>query len=193
MVSQNDDTTRARRGALVSMLLPFLALTLIGGGAGGFFGFFVLGSAPASKEQAQSEIQGAEERAHAPQEGRATGRDKGKTDTATAQASAHPPNPPSMALLVKELPPVVANLAGKAGKLVRLQGAIVYDPHELPQIEPLVAALMSDLTAFISTLELAAIEGPDGLRRLQEELNERAATRSERRIREFIIEALVIQ
>ncbi|MEK4035817.1 flagellar basal body-associated FliL family protein [Methylocystis sp. IM2] len=96
-------------------------------------------------------------------------------------------------LKVRELPPIVSNLGGKERSWVRIQSAIVYDPHELEHVDALIPVLLSDITAFIGTLELSSIEGPDGLRRLQEELNERASTRSERHVRELIIEALVVQ
>jgi flagellar FliL protein len=94
---------------------------------------------------------------------------------------------------VKELPAVVTNLAGAERHWVRLQSAIIYDPEELPHIEPLIAELTSDITAFLGTLEIANIEGPDGLRRLQEELSERVATRSDRHVQGFVIETMVVQ
>jgi len=76
---------------------------------------------------------------------------------------------------------------------VRLQSAIVYDAHETSHPESLIPAIMSDITAFMSTIDMSTIEGPDGLRRLQEELGERAATRSEHQVKEFIIESLIVQ
>ncbi len=76
---------------------------------------------------------------------------------------------------------------------MRLQSAIVYDAHETEHPESLIPAIMSDITAFMSTVDVSSIEGADGLRRLQEELGERAATRSERHVKEFIIESLVVQ
>jgi hypothetical protein len=94
---------------------------------------------------------------------------------------------------VKELPAIVTNLSGADRHWVRLQSAIIYDPDELPHIEPMIAELSADITAFLGTLDLSNIEGPDGLRRLQEELSERIAIRSERRVRGFLIETLVVQ
>jgi hypothetical protein len=94
---------------------------------------------------------------------------------------------------VKELPAIVTNLSGGERHWVRLQSAIIYDPEELPHIEPMIAELSADITAFLGTLNLSNIEGPDGLRRLQEELSERVAIRSERRVRGFLIETLVVQ
>lgn len=102
-----------------------------------------------------------------------------------------PPPPPE--LRVKELPALVTNLGGDKRNWVRLQSAIVYDAHETQHPEALIPEIMSDITAFMSTIDVSSIEGADGLRRLQEELGERATTRSERQVKEFIIESLVVQ
>ena len=157
------------------MLLALLAVSVVGAGGGGFVGYRLL-SLPAD--------QSSDGAAAKPPEG--------------DHAGGHEPAPKSVApkpakLEVKQLPPVVTNLARPAKSWIRLQSAIVYDAAELPHAEALVAALAGDITAFLGTLDLASLEGPDGLRRLQEELSERAATRSEGRLREFIIETLVIQ
>ena len=71
--------------------------------------------------------------------------------------------------------------------------AIVLDPQEIKHADRLTPELMSDFTAFLNTLELRDIEGPDGLRRLQEELNERAHIRSEGLVHELIVESMVVQ
>lgn len=208
---------KSKGGGAASLLVPLVAVTIIGGGGGAFLGFSMFGSNdPAKTAAAGKEVQSAPEKADAAQaDGHAKTVDKsdahgdahgdksgdkavdahggsGGHGDAHGKDAAHKADAPA-ALQVKELPPLVTNLGGDKRNWVRLQSAIVYDPHELQHAETLIPALMSDITAFISTLDLSAIEGPDGLRRLQEELNERAATRSDRHIREFIIETLVVQ
>jgi hypothetical protein len=74
-----------------------------------------------------------------------------------------------------------------------LQAAIVYDPKGMEHPEKLIAELMSDITAFLRNMTLPALEGSEGLRRLQEDLTERAVTRSNRKVREVIIETMVVQ
>ncbi len=182
------------------LLVPLIAVTALGGGGGGFLGFTLLSSknpqkieAPgqAPKEAGESAPSGKQAHGDAEEVGHGSGHGE-KTKNKEAEHSA--PAAPAPALLkVKELPPIVANLGGKEHAWVRIQSAIVYDAHELEHVDTLIPVLLSDITAFVGTLELSAIEGPDGLRRLQEELNERASTRSEKRVRELIIEALVVQ
>lgn len=173
---------------LMGLLIPLVAVTLLGGGGGWFVGFSML----APKEAAKTETTGsAKGTAKAPEGDAGHG---GKADAhgqAHAEETAKPADHPE-SLQVKELPPIVTNLS--VGKnWVRLQTAIVFDPQELKHAETLIPELMSDLTAFMNTLDLRDIEGPDGLRRLREELNERALIRSDHHLRELVIESLVIQ
>jgi flagellar basal body-associated protein FliL len=161
--------------ALLQTGLAFLAVTVAAAVGGGMVGYNFL-SLRSGETSAAPEVEKPVEGAHAA--------GHGATDTRSAAP---------VRLQVRELPPIVTNLARPAKSFVRLQSAIVYDASELPHIEPLVATLMGDITAFLGTLDVASLEGPDGLRRLQEELSERAAIRSERRLREFIIETLVVQ
>lgn len=165
-------------------ILAVLSLTLVAVGAGAILGW-TLGERtqpPAARSDEQPQATG--ENSH--------GRSQKSRD---AEASARKPGEraPFQSLQIKELPPIVTNLAAPETKWVRLQAAIVYDLSVTPQPELLARELMSDIVAFLRTLTLASVEGVDGLRRLQEDLSERAAIRSEGRIREFIIQALVVQ
>ncbi len=53
--------------------------------------------------------------------------------------------------------------------------------------------ITGDVLAFLRTLTLSQIEGASGLRQLREDLNERVAIRSSGRVRELIIQTLVVQ
>ena len=111
---------------------------------------------------------------------------------------AHPQKPeeaaakPSTAA-VKELAPIVVNLAAPDGAIVRLQTAIVYDRATTPEIEVTAARISDDLLAFVKTLTMAQIQGASGLQHLREDLSERALVRSDGRVREVMIETLVVQ
>lgn len=230
------------KGGLMGLLIPLIAVTVVGGGGGAFLGMSLLAPKEPEKvkaagdgvQSAGAEEQkghgGAEEKgdghggakadahaeanagphgdahgkpqgdqhgeahgeAHGDAHGDAHGKSEGHGD-AHAKAATKKEEAPPPDLRVKELPSLVTNLGGDKRSWVRLQSAIVYDAHETPHPESLMPPIMSDITAFMSTLDMDAIEGPDGLRRLQEELNERAATRSEKQVKEFILESLVVQ
>ena len=57
----------------------------------------------------------------------------------------------------------------------------------------MAARIGEDLVAFLRTTSLAQIEGGAGMQHLREDLNERVVTRSSGKVREIIIETLVVQ
>ena len=92
-----------------------------------------------------------------------------------------------------DLPPVITNLADPTSAWVRLQTAIVYDKKAVPKPQMLAARIGEDILAYMKTATLAQIGGASGLEHLREDLNERAAIRSDGHVRELIIQTLVVQ
>lgn len=92
-----------------------------------------------------------------------------------------------------DLPPVITNLVDPANAWVRLQTAIVYDKKAVPKPQMLAATISEDILAYMKTVTLAQIGGASGLEHLREDLNERAAIRSDGHVRELIIQTLVVQ
>ncbi len=176
--------------SFVQTAIACVLLGIIGGGGGAFLGF----TSVSPNAGIQGSKSGAEADAHGGNNGKADaqehGSDHGKGDghSATPQNTSKEP-----VIAVKELPPIIVNLGGDDAHWVRLQSAIVYDAAQLTHVEKLVAEVTADITAFMRTIEVGSLEGADGLRRLQEELSERAAIRSENKVREFIIETMVVQ
>ncbi len=118
-------------------------------------------------------------------------------------AAAHPPASPEPAAAkalpyggdveVRELAPIVTNLAAPAGVRVRLQVSLVFGRKEVEIPALLMGQVSDDLVAFLKTLTLPQIEGASGLQNLREDLNERASVRSQGKVRELVIETLVVQ
>lgn len=110
-----------------------------------------------------------------------------------AAPTSETPKPYSNGTEIKELPPILANLADSRGTVARLQAAVVYakKPEENPAI--LLARIGDDFIAYVKTLTFAQLQGASGLQSLREDLNERAKLRSQGAVREVIIEALVTQ
>lgn len=94
---------------------------------------------------------------------------------------------------LKALAPIVTNLADGNSSWIRLQVAIVYDPDTLTHSEILVSELTADIVAYLRSVSLRSIEGSAGLRRLNEELSERASIRSDGAVQELVIQSLVVQ
>lgn len=162
--------------------------TLIGVGGGAFLGSTLGGEPPGSTGStvADKPAEG-DVLSHAGGEKA----EKGHGAHGTRESAGKDAPPSKMRL--KELAPIVTNLASPETGWVRLQAAIVYDAEALPQPDILISEVTADIVTFLRTMTLASIQGADGLRRLHEDLSERAVIRSEGRIREFIIQALVVQ
>ena len=94
---------------------------------------------------------------------------------------------------IKELPAVITNLAQPEEARVRLQVAMVYGKAGVENPTLLAAKINDDIVAFLKTLTVPDLQGPSGLQALREDLNERDAVRSDGKVREIIIEALVVQ
>lgn len=200
-------------GGIVGTVAVALALGLLGAGAGGYLGYSLSNDPPPAGDMATGEGKIAAETtseknsAAADNHGKASEGDPAKSKTHAAghgglhgkeqsddgKAAQHAHPLDFSVMEVKELPPVVTNLGKPETAWIRLQAAIVFDPKEFPHAEKLIPEIMSDITAYLRSLSISSLEGADGLRRLREELGERVAIRSEHKVREFIIETMVVQ
>ena len=155
----------SKKGSMLGALMPILVLTAAAGGGGAFMGTQIVAAAKSAAEKA------------------AGGPDAPKSSAA----------PLASTEALKELVPVVTNLASPEGTSIRLQTAIVYDKTDAPQIDVIATKSGEDVLAFVRTLTLAQIQGASGLQALRDDLNERAAVRSDGKVRELLIEMLVVR
>lgn len=186
MAKDDGATAQQAKGAGLAAgqaLILLLVLTGIAAGAGVGFGMYV-GGAPASAVVAAQKPPAASAARSAPDDGH-----KSASHDDNSAAALAPP----VDLRLSELPPIITNLASPGGVVVRLQAAVVYDANAIPHPEPLIGELASDVLAFLRTVSMPSLEGADGLRRLGEDLSDRAAVRSHGSIREFIIQSMVVQ
>lgn len=94
---------------------------------------------------------------------------------------------------LRDLPPIIANLAEPSDAWIRLRASIVLDAAVLGKPDLVVAEIGEDILGYLRTLSLTQISGASGLQHLREDLNERASVRSNGQIRELIIQTLVVQ
>lgn len=94
---------------------------------------------------------------------------------------------------LRELPPIIVNLADPADARIRLQASIVFDGKAMPKPDVVAAQIAEDILGFLRTLSIAQLGGASGLQHLREDLNERAAIRSDGLVRELILQTLVVQ
>jgi flagellar FliL protein len=99
---------------------------------------------------------------------------------------------PADAVNLKPLPAIVTNLASPKGTWIRLEASIAYG-SEGGDSNALAAEIGEDIVAYLRTVPLAQVEGPSGFQHLREDLNERARIRSAGKVRELVIQALVLE
>ena len=94
---------------------------------------------------------------------------------------------------LRKIAPVVTNLASPPGSWIRMEASVITDQLNEEEANVLVARVGEDVVSYLRTLSPAQIEGARGLQYLREDLTERAAIRSSGKVRELIIETLVVQ
>ena len=146
-----------------SPIIPVLAVTVLVGGAGAFFGMQLpslvkQGAAPKAKLE-----------------------EKAKAD------------PDAAKIVMKSLAPITTNLASPPNTWIRMETTAVIVEELGPEGPVLMARLVEDIVAFLRTVPLDQIEGASGFQHLREDLNDRVRIRSQGKVRELLIEALVVQ
>ncbi|QTL04327.1 flagellar basal body-associated FliL family protein [Aquabacter sp. L1I39] len=94
---------------------------------------------------------------------------------------------------VQDLKPVVVNLAAPSSTFVRIEGALIYKNGVLPNPAATAAEVREDIMAYMRTISLSQLEGPSALQHLREDLNERAQVRGHGKVKELVLETLVVQ
>ena len=95
--------------------------------------------------------------------------------------------------VVKALDPVITNLASPLDTWVRLETAMVFKNGALANPDVTAADLRQDEVAYLRTVDISELEGPSALQHLREDLNERAALRTNGAVSELVIETLIVQ
>jgi flagellar protein FliL len=112
-----------------------------------------------------------------------------KEQKVEAAAEAAIPSKPNLL----DLPPIVTNLGAPQETWVRLETSMVFDPTAVKQPETLAAEIANDLLAYMRTVSLTQLQGPIGLQNLRQDLNDRAAVRSNGAVKELAIRTFVLQ
>lgn len=99
-------------------------------------------------------------------------------------------------IVLVQLEPITTNLMTPDSVFIKIESTLVV-PKEVGSDKNLMAVLSAeisqDLLTFMRTVTLAQLQGPSGLQNLREDLSDRVAIRSEGKVRELILETVVIQ
>jgi flagellar FliL protein len=96
-------------------------------------------------------------------------------------------------LVLKPLRPVIANLASPAGAWIRLEGSLLLNEEDAKEADILAAKTGEDILGFLRTVSLAQIEGASGYLHLREDLSDLVKFRSDGKVREFILQSMVVE
>ena len=94
---------------------------------------------------------------------------------------------------LRKLSPIVTNLASPANNWARVEASMVFDGISEEDAGILAAHISEDIVIYLRSASAAQFEGARGLQHLRDDLSERASVRSSGKVRELIIETLVIQ
>jgi flagellar FliL protein len=156
-----------KKSAVLFTAIAVVVLTLVGGGGGWFVGKMIAPPPPKAEEAHTAPAASGEHGAPAGGEG-------GKG------AVSH----------VKQLEPIIANLAYPAESLVRLEVSLIFGDNV---DEAVAAAVQEDIIAYMRTVSLQQIQGPRGFSYLRDDLKERAKLRSQGKVADLVFRTFVIE
>lgn len=107
-----------------------------------------------------------------------------------------PPAPPvkySGDLVVRDLKPIIANLAAPSTTWIRLETAIIFTNGAVENPDVAASEIEQDLLAYVRTLTLDQLQGASALEHLRDDLNERVAIRTGRAVSELVVKTMVMQ
>jgi flagellar protein FliL len=157
------------KGSSTGAILGVLLASVIAAGGGVYLGWSQFGR--------QEQVQHASKDAH----GKAGGAEK-YTDGSR----------------IRDLQPITTNLAGTPPAWIRLEAAMLLDPENPAEPESaeeieLLRVVNEDVVAFLRTVSLMQLQGPSGFQSLREDLNERVRIRSEGKIKELIVQSMILE
>jgi flagellar FliL protein len=181
--------------AQAGLLIPLIVTTVLAIAIGGGEGMLAtkLGVAPngAASEPPKAEAahapapegHGAKPEAHGEKgkEGKEAHGEKGKAPVVLTGT------------VIRDLPPIVTNIAMPEDTWIRLESSVVFDAEKLPEPDVAIKEITGDILSYLRTLSLTQVQGARGLRNLREDLNERVAIRTDGKVKELLIQGMVLQ
>jgi flagellar protein FliL len=151
--------------SMLKLMAAMLVLTLAAAGMGGFLGLRLADQVEEAVRQKDAAAEG---------EPAATPRYTGATH-------------------LKPIAPILTNLAEPSDVWIRLESSIVFDDEAIAEDDVLAGEIGEDILAYLRTVSLSQIGGPSGMQHLREDLVDRARIRSGGRVKELVIQTMVVQ
>jgi flagellar protein FliL len=171
------DTDVGTKPSIIAVILPVLLLTLIAAG-GGFAVATLSGSNPPAAQTAP--IAGAEGAIANPETSKPTEETAGKEPNVNAG-------------IVRQLAPIVTNLASPKDTWMRIEVSLVINPEAQAEQDMIAVKSSDQILTMLRTIDLSQIEGPSGFLHFKEDINDLLKENSENKIRQALIVSMVVE
>jgi flagellar FliL protein len=94
---------------------------------------------------------------------------------------------------LRPLAPIVTNHANPDKTWIRLEALLVMEGEQTPDASTLSAQIVEDIVAFLRTVSLTQIQGASGFQHLREDLNDRVRVRSGGKVRDVVVQSMIIE
>lgn len=179
MASTIENQTESPKGpSKVMMIVAYAVITLLAGGAG--FGVSATMLKPSAMSTATPEGPAAAE--PAPAAAKVSSKAHGSE---AAESHGEPEK-----LAIVDLPSITTNLVDPADAWIRLELSLVFEGESDSQM---AQDVQQDILAYVHTMKLYNIRGGSGYQHLIEDLEERAAIRTEGRVRRVLVRSLILE
>jgi flagellar FliL protein len=184
MASTIEHEEEGKKGpSMVMLLVAYGVITLIAGGAG--FGVSATMLKPASMapatNMAASKV--AEPAGHAPAAA-SHGAESGHGTEPAEHGDA------AQKLVVVDLPSITTNLVDPTDAWIRMELSLVFEGES---DKALAQDVHQDIIAYVHTMKLYNLRGGSGYQHLIEDLGERAAIRTEGRVKRVLVRSLILE
>lgn len=190
MASTIEHQPESKGTSMVTLLIAYAAITLIAGGAG--FALSATMLKPAALMPAMDETP--TDAGNLP--GSATGSGHGATGGHGSEASGgHGDKPASSGgeehkLVVYDLPSITTNLVDPTDAWIRMELSLVFEEEADAEM---AQEVHQDIIAYVHTMKLYNLRGGSGYQHLIEDLGERAAIRTEGRVKRVLVRSLILE
>lgn len=183
---EGDGKAKKEGPSLVIFLVVCLVVTLAAGGAG--FGVSATMLKPSAMTATPAEAQVAEE-AGSDAHGTAEGAHGADAEQAAPAGHATKGGLPAD-LNVYDIAPITTNLLNPADTWIRMELSLAFEGGADPAV---AEEIHQDILAYVHTMKLYNLRGGSGFQHLMEDLNERAAIRSEGRVKRVLVRSFILE
>jgi len=183
---EGDGKAKKEGPSFVIFLIVCLVITLVAGGAG--FGVSATMLKPVTMTEAPAEEQAdkAEEPdPHAPAEDAHGAEAEHPVADENAPSGGLPAN-----LTVTDIAPITTNLLDPSETWIRMELSLAFEGES---DQAVAEEIHQDILAYVHTLKLYNLRGGSGFQHLMEDLNERAAIRSDGRVKRVLVRSFILE